>query len=82
MEEVIMFHLDGDNECYYCFEQYEMQSFAENEGKEIESWGIAVNGMPDGTLHISSHPRIYINYTSDDEKHFGKNNKSTPGFGD
>ena len=61
-QEIIMFHLEDDNECYYCFYESEMQNFAENEGKEIESWGIATNGMPDGALKLKEGENIYINY--------------------
>lgn len=57
-----MFHLESDNECYYCLEQSDMQTFAENEGKEIESWGIATNGLPDGALRINKKENIFVNY--------------------
>lgn len=61
-QEIIMFHLEDDNECYYCFYEAEMIDFADNQCKEVESWGIATNGLPDGALRINEKENIYINY--------------------
>ncbi len=62
MTEIIMFHLENDLECYYCFYESEMIDFADQEGREVESWGIATNGLPDGALRIKQGTNIFINY--------------------
>lgn len=45
-QEVIKFTLSDDPQTYYAIGQQHMLDHADNEGKEVESWGIEINGLP------------------------------------
>lgn len=60
--EIIKFQLYGDDETYYTTSEAEMQNFAEWEAKEVFTWGIALDGLPDAALPLTDNNQIFINY--------------------
>lgn len=59
-QEIIKFTLENDPETYYTISQDYMQDHASDEGKEVENWGIAVDGLPPAAVAIATN--IYIDY--------------------